>query len=411
MRDRTSVAPTSTASPPAVLLGGDLNALSAARTLGRLGIAVHALPDAPDSSPVQGSRYLRNAKSWSAFENVDRMEDAWLDYLVRARSEIPGAVVLPCSDDALEFMVHHRKDLLELGYVLIEFSDGVLDMLDKEKMYAIADKAGLATPTTYAVDSVEALERIADDLTFPCALKPVYSHQFRRHFPGKKAFVATRLDELEASLRNTQSTGLRMLVTEIIPGADDEFCSYYTYVDENGECLVHFTKRKLRQFPVGFGHGTYHMTRWEPEAARLGAQFATSSGLRGLVVLEFKRDARDGELKFIESNPRLTTGNELVRRAGVDFVRMAYDKALGRPVDPPSGFREGLYQWHPFVDWRAFRQYRSLGQTTSTRWIASLLHRQEIPWIARDDLGPALHKVAEAGRRFGGRLPASRPVG
>jgi predicted ATP-grasp superfamily ATP-dependent carboligase len=231
------------------------------------------------------------------------------------------------------------------------------------------------------------------DIPYPCFLKPVFSHRFRRHFEGKGVVVHTP-KELERSYAEISAAGVRVLLTEIIQGVDDEYCSYYTYIEEDGEPLVHFTKRKIRQYPVGFGIGTYHVTRWEPEAADLGLRFARSVGLRGLVNVEFKRDRHDGALKLIECNPRLTAGNEVVRRAGVDFARIAYDRALGLPVRPLSGFREGVHQWTPSDDYRAFLQYMARGELSTGQWVGSLLHRQMIPLIAYDDLGPLVHRLS-----------------
>src|SRR5207245_547909 len=123
--------------------------------------------------------------------------------------------------------------------------------------------------------------------------------------------------------------------------------------DVEGQPLVHFTKRKLRQYPVTFGWGCFHETAWEPEAAELGLRFFQGIGLRGLGNVEFKRDVRDGRLKLIECNPRLTAANELVRLAGHDFARLAYERAAGRDGPTMGSFREGLYFWYPFMDTRA----------------------------------------------------------
>ena len=59
--------------------------------------------------------------------------------------------------------------------------------------------------------------------------------------------------ELDATLRTVLAAGVDVLVTEIIPGGDDRYCSYYSHLDEQGEPLLHFTKRKPRQYPIGCG--------------------------------------------------------------------------------------------------------------------------------------------------------------
>ena len=76
---------------------------------------------------------------------------------------------------------------------------------------------------------------------------------------------------MRAALSRTVALGIEMIVTEIIPGRDDQFFSYYSYIDEEGEPLLHVTKRKLRQYPIWFGSGCFHATDRNPEVGRAGA--------------------------------------------------------------------------------------------------------------------------------------------
>ena len=128
--------------------------------------------------------------------------------------------------------------------------------------------------------------------------------------------------ELEAAFERIIPTGLAVIVTEIIAGPGGErleYCSYYSYLDADGEPLFHFTKRKPREYPLVFGGGTYHVSGWDPEVAEAGLRFFQGVGLRGIGNVEFKRDGRDGRLKLIECNPRVTAADRLVQRAGLDL--------------------------------------------------------------------------------------------
>ena len=128
--------------------------------------------------------------------------------------------------------------------------------------------------------------------------------------------------------------GLEMLITELVPGPDDACRSYYTFVDEAGQTIAEATKHKLRQFPVGYGLTTYHITEHNEETRDLGRRFCAGVGVKGVACVEFKRDPRDGQLKVIECNSRFTAGNELIRHAGLDLALLAYNRVTGRP-DPP----------------------------------------------------------------------------
>jgi predicted ATP-grasp superfamily ATP-dependent carboligase len=370
---------------PAVLLGGEAIALSVARSLGARGVPVFALGHAR-YDPVQWSRHCTSFAHLGSGEGV---QERWLEWLEAGPR---GAVVLPCSDDALELVASRRPELVAMGYRPLEADDRVvLAMLDKERTYTLAREAGIGTPQTVTVRDRAALERVARDFPFPCAVKPVHSHHFARHFGVRTKVVRVgTADELVRAYESLWRLGLELMVTEIIPGPEDAYWSYYTYLDEHGEPLFHLTKHKLRQFPPDFGLATYHAVEWDAQCAREGLRFFRAVGLRGIGNVEFKRDARDGRLKLIECNHRFTAGNELVRRAGIDLAVVAYARALGDPVPAIGKRHDGARMWHPVEDARAFVRLRSRGELTTRRWLASLLHRQHFPVLAPSDPKPAL---------------------
>ncbi|MBB3087070.1 carboxylate--amine ligase [Geodermatophilus sabuli] len=394
--------------PPAVILGGSFNSLSVARALGRQGIPVHALGDGAGGSLVSHSRYLR---SYLDVASSATAADEWMAWL---RTGPRGAVLLPCSDGALEFIARHRAELVEMGYCPAASADEVtLAMLDKERTYELARAVGVPAPRTAAVSTVDEVRKAGAAMDFPCALKPRHSHLFARAF-GSKALIVDDAEELEAAFRATNEHGLEMIVTEIIPGDDSRYCSYYSYLDDDGTPLFHFTKRKPRQNPPGFGLGTFHVTDWVPDAAELGLRFFTGVGLRGVGNVEFKRDSRDGQLKIIECNPRFTAADKLVQRAGIDMATISYRRALGLPVTAPTTFRRGVTQWHPVEDWHAFRAYRALGQLSTVSWLRSLARPTGLPMFdPRDPRPSSVYAVAFAqrGLRFTRRRLASLIAG
>lgn len=378
---------------PVVVLGGESIAVSVARSLGPAGVPVHAL--GVPSDPVRRSRWCHSFTDLGAYVGV---QERWLRWL---EADGPrGAVILPCNDDALELVARNRPRLVELGYRPIEADDDVvLAMLDKERTYELARAAGIETPRTATVRAEHDIHAALEDLLYPCALKPLQSHVFARHFGSRKVVLVGGRDEARRELVRLLELGLEMMVTEIVPGPDDSYCSYYSYIDQNGEPLFHFTKRKLRQWPNHFGLGTYHATSREEDTRLAGLRFFQGVGLRGLGNVEFKRDARDGRLKLIECNHRLTAANELVRAAGLDLALLAYNRTLGRPPPPLQSYRAGLHTWHPLEDLRALHSYRASGELTVGPWARSLLAPQRFSLLSASDPLPALASWSEKGRR------------
>lgn len=385
---------------PAIILGGGPIAVPVARSLNRTGVPVFAL-GVPDD-PVRASRHCTLFHDLGANEGV---QERWLEWLTDPES--PRGVVLPCNDDALELVAHHRPTLERSGHRLMEAADDVvLALLDKQRTYELARKLGIPAPRTVTPGPGFDLDEAIGDLAFPLALKPRQSHLFARHFGGARKLMVVHnrreLIERHAELRSLQ---LEILITELIPGPDHAHHSFYSFIDEHGEPLLQLTKQKLRQFPPSFGLTTYHQVDREPEVMALGLRFFRGIGLRGPACVEFKRDSRDGRLVLIECNPRFTAGHELVRHSGIDLALLAYNRLTARGTPPLDDYRVGVRMWHPVEDTRTFLELRRRGDITSRRWLRSVMHRQHFPLFSWKDPGPSLFAWSCLARRAltGGR--------
>jgi predicted ATP-grasp superfamily ATP-dependent carboligase len=369
--------------PPAVLLGGDETAVPIARSLGRAGVTVHALGKRSD--PVRRSRHCAEFVDLGTGEGL---QDRWLEWLVRSAK--PGSVVLPCSDEGLELVARNRAALVARDLVPIEADDAkLLDMLDKERTHELAIQHGIPVPRTMTVHDREELAQAVEEIGFPCALKPLQAHKFRRHFTIK-GFVADDRADLEEFFRMSEAAGVEMLVTEMVRGPD-QYHSAYTYLDERGEPLFTFTKQKLRQYPITFGAGVYHIMDWNEEVSDLGMRFCRSVGLRGLLNVEFKRDSRDGRLMLIECNHRFTASSALHLAAGLDVPLFTYNRLIGAPL-PRLGrpYKEGIALWYPLDDFRAFKAYRRAGEMTAFAYVRSLMRPQHFSIASPSDPAPLL---------------------
>jgi cyanophycin synthetase len=331
------------------------------------------------------------------------------------RSGPHGAVLLAGSDDGLELIARNRNELVGLGYRAIEADDGVLlAMLDKDRTYALAREHGIPVPRTLALRDRQDVDRVSAEFSYPVALKPVHSHLFAHATKsGTKMLIVDSPAELLSRFEQLSAVGVEMLVTEVIAGPDDEYVSYYGYLDKDGQSLLHVTKRKIRQHPARFGIGTYHAMTHDQEVADAGLRFLQAVELRGLGNVEFKRDGTDGQLKLIECNARLTMSNDLIRRAGVDLALFCYNRALERPTPRVESYGEELRLWYPVKDTRAFLEYRRSGELSLVQWVRSLLHPQHFPVARLDDPLPTIlgvSRLAALASRRRGTAQDSRPT-
>ncbi len=351
--------------PPVIVIGGGANALSIARSLGRAGIQVWALNY--KSSTVRYSRFAH----WLSLEGKSQGKAAWGDFLLGSASdELQGAVLIPASDDALELLIEHHAKLKRKFRLDLFVPEAQASMLNKLETYQAATRVGVPTPKFWLVDSKSAVMRLRNELVFPLLVKPLYSHHFVAAF-GVKFLVAETIEQLEEAWEKIDEDHEVMLV-EKIPGPDSQLCSYYTYIDENGNHLFRFTKRIIRRFPPEMGVACRHVTDHIPELVEPATKLFAEAGLRGLANVEFKQDPRDGVLKLIECNARITAANILLDRCGYDLALLLYRRAVQGEVPQFGDYADQVYLWNPIDDVRAFIQLRSRGELGFWDWMQSI---------------------------------------
>jgi len=375
-------------STPVLVMGGMENALSIVRSLGRVGVRV-SVSSAPNCFACR-SRYC--ADSFPVAVEAHQ-SSFWEKLLLSEQKPLKGNMLLACSDDAIQFVAQHKEALLAHYVVDENIPELQKAMLDKQKTLEMAREAGCPIPLFWNVNSLADVNSLVDgnsddSVTFPVMIKPINSHIFRRTYPGKKYLMAKNFQELVSTVTETLEKGVEVMVCEMIPGPDSQLSSYYTYIDDQGNALFHFTKKVIRRFPVNHGGATYHITEWDEDTAEMGERFFRGIGFRGLGNIEFKRDLRDGKLKVIECNARFTAAQELLVRCGLDISLIVYRRLSGQSVPKSTGYRDRVRLLNPVGDYRAYKQLRERGEITFWTWLASLIHKQNFFYFRVDDLGP-----------------------
>lgn len=374
-------------STPVLILGGKENSLSLTRRYGRLGITVRA--SGPANCWALYSRYCREA---FRIPHGAKARKYWERLLLAEGGErLDRHIILPCSDDAIEFVAEHHAALADRHILGSAFPELQLALLDKQRTLELAAAVGVPAPRFWSIASADDLAAIRDSVTFPVMVKPLHSHKFVRVFHQKLFIVEKDFSELAEKIRLATGHGLQVMVVEMIPGPDSLLSSYYTYLDRNGGHLFHFTKRIIRRFPANRGGACYHVTEWLPETAELGRKLFGGIGFRGLGNVEFKRDLRDGKLKVIEVNGRFTAAQELVVQSGAPIDLIVYCDLTGQPPPRFSSYRQELRYWYPLRDFLAFLELRGRGELSFAGWLKSLApYRHVLPLASLRDPAPVL---------------------
>ena len=281
-----------------------------------------------------------------------------LDFLMNLNKDWDGAFLLPASDPSAVFIARNRGELANRFVPAVQGWEVISRIINKAALYEQAGKIGIPAPTVFYPDGAESLIEKRDELTFPCILKPYETHKFYPVFQ-RKSLLVRDFGELLKKYTLVRENNLRVMVSEIIPGADDHLYDYVSYIDRRGSVSAEACMQKMRQHPPGFGMARVSRTvPVIPEIRDLSLQLLRSFSYRGFSAAEFKFDRRDNKYKLMEINVRPVLQERLLLAAGINFPYIAYMDHIEEVRHSCTTCDPGIY-WidlvrdlHSFFKWR-----------------------------------------------------------
>lgn len=260
--------------------------------------------------------------------------------------------LFPTRDLDVVFIDRHRK-ALEPHYTIHQPSGDRLDqVINKARLTALAEAAGLAVPRTLAFSAQEPVPpRLPAGLRYPVIVKPIYAHDLVRldvaaSRAARKASIAGTEQEACAALAHLLQAGADAYLQEFVAGSADRLIICGGYLSQDGSTCAAYTARKVFQYPPAAGIGFVVETIDQPEVRRQTVSFLEQIGFCGFFEAEFKED-ETGVPHLIEVNPRHWDQHALGRHRGVNVTRLAVgseedDGAKGRSAQT-GGIRTGLW--------------------------------------------------------------------
>jgi len=280
-----------------------------------------------------------------------------------------GKPVLISSSDQYVSAIADHADALADHFVLSPAARLQGLLATKQTQYDLAARHGMPMPRTSFVHSQDEIEAFAAQAEFPCLIKPIHFREWQAFPKGHplshtKVAISGSPAELVANWRLAAAINPHIIVQEIIQGPDTAKRVYLSCYDGRSRRIANALFRELRCDPVGFGPATVSEPVVDTETDVVCDRFLRSIGYAGICEIEMKRDARDGQIKLIEANPRLSGGGDAAPHAGVDLCWLHYLDMIGREVEPvaPDGrdFRHVVLR----PDWSTIVEYRRAGLIT-----------------------------------------------
>jgi D-aspartate ligase len=269
----------------------------------------------------------------------------------------------------------------------------VEQLADKMTMFGLAKQYGLPTPQTILPTTLEETRAYAEKVGYPVMLKGAMGNRLYAR-TGKKMVFAHDPGELLAQYELLQDPEQpNLMIQELIPGGDDEVYIFNGYFDKNSDCLVGYTGRKIRQYPVHVGCASLGECCWVPEVADITIAFMKKVGYRGILDIGYRRDPRDGQYKVLDINPRVGQAFRLfVSQNDLDVVRALYLDQTGQSL-PASPRREGRRWMIEDYDIVSSVDYFREGSLSLGEWLKSFRKLEEGAWFSLRDPMPFVAMV------------------
>jgi D-aspartate ligase len=380
---------------PLALVMGDVDMV---RAFGVAGIPVAFF--GRDDEPARLSRHVQASLPWiDPWERQDELVDALVAFAV-AQAEPP--VLCPQTDATLLLASRHRERLAERFRLALADAELVEQLVDKGRFQLLAAEHALPVPRAQRLRPVPGGPLPALEVPFPLVIKPLTRTPDWTSLAGSsKALHVLEPGDFAAAWPELSQLTTELLAQQLIAGPESRIESFHVYVDESGAVAGSFTGRKIRTFPVDYGHSTAVEVVALPDVAELGREVVARLALKGVAKLDFKRDDR-GRLHLLEINPRFNLWHYPGAIAGVNLPALVYADLTGRERPVPAAQPRAVAWVDPLQDLRAARAWG----VPPPAWLRFIAGCRAICGLARADPAPFLRGKLWGAlwRRTGGRV-------
>ena len=353
------------------------------RSLGRTGITVYGVHERL-SAPVANSRYLAGRFFWQAAPS--RVTDVTAGLTRIAERIGRPAVLLPTDDAGALYLAEHGDALRPWFLFPAPPPDLPRRMADKHSLYELCRELGMPSPEVCLPDSLDAAREFADEVGYPLIAK--LTAPWLPHGALPTTSVVYDADALNDICRRCAESCIRLMLQEFIPGGPDHDWFFHGYCDSDSACHPAFTGVKERSFPIDAGSTTYGRSAANEKLSEVVTVFLRRIEYRGIMDLDIRLDARDGQYNLLDFNPRLGAQFRIFRdTADIDVALAAYLDLTGQAIPPGEQVNERRFMVESY-DPRSVLAHSRRGDLSLGAWLSSVRAVDEFAWFAHDDLRP-----------------------
>ena len=314
-----------------VLDGQNINTLAIARELGRneyyVGVTCNRRSGLTFFSRYSSKKYIVPGY---------RDKQLYVEEISRIALDDGYSMIIPVGLESYLAFSEFRDLVPESVRIPLPPAESMYIASCKDRTFDHAKGLGLAIPETLKVDSPHngKIADFIDSTGFPIVVKGSICGVENIRY-------CNDMNELDNALSRLLKHEERVICQEYIRGDTHGFYTYY----HNGRMYASFMHERMKEFPITGGPSAVAKSYRDNALVELSKKLLDSLDWNGPVMVEWKRDEKDGRYKLIEINPKLWGSLDLTIQSGVNIPLLMVRALMGKDIEQILDYSNTVFRW------------------------------------------------------------------
>ena len=284
-------------------------------------------------------------------------------------------IIVPLSDFSAEIAANHKNDWTKKGcYVAVNDLDTFMLAFDKLNTMRICMENNIPCPFTILAEKEDDID--FDSIKYPVVVKP-------RSACGSIGFHIAEDEKQLRVLIKDNSHGL-LLIQEYIPQTGRQFNAHFV-LDEQSNVKTAICTQKCRWFPIDGGASTLCRTVDNDYILFICEKLLKTIGWIGYCDLDLMEDPRDGSIRIIEINARISANVKICFLGGANIVQQIIELSENEELTAYVDYRKDVRLRCIHTDFLWFLKSKKR-MTADPCWFSSVRTKDQI--FSLDDVLP-----------------------
>ncbi len=305
------------------------------RSLGKKAVNTAVLT----SFSVYTSRFSKYCKKQFLVPSTS-LENEYVQAVEKIVRKVKFDMLFPLSEWSLMPISKNRDKIAPRVKLPLASHESILACFDKRSTLKLAEEQDVPVPLTRQVKDTSELKLAAEEMTYPCVVKPRWSMVWQkdRAFDRRGGFVNSP-SELIATYNSIHQYFPYPLIQEYVPGVNYSIATVYNKGKPRAFCSI----KVQRAWPRNGGNSCFRESApLDPRMKKYAEKLLEALNWHGIAEVEFKLDPRDNTPKLMEINPRFWGSLCVAIKAGVDFPYLLYKITMDGDTKGTFNYKVGV---------------------------------------------------------------------